>query len=75
MKDFPKPNVENTKNYQESNELSSKFIQLKNNAIKKKVVIIGGGLSGLACGKYLSDCGMFLMIYLYLVKVYESSYQ
>ncbi len=59
MKDYPKPNVENTDNYRLYNELSSSFKgKLKADGTqKKKVAIIGGGLSGLACAKYLSDAG------------------
>jgi len=59
MKDYPKPNVENTDNYRNFNELSSSFkTKLKiEPGQKKKVAIIGGGLSGLACAKYLSDAG------------------
>ena len=65
MKDYPKPNVENTDNYRNFNELSSSFknrlkvdSSLTNGSSqKKKVAIIGGGLSGLACAKYLSDAG------------------
>jgi len=59
MKDYPKPNVENTDNYRLFNELSSSFKnRLKSESSqKKKVAIIGGGLSGLACAKYLSDAG------------------
>jgi len=59
MKDYPKPNVENTDNYRIGNELSSSFKgKLKADGTqKKKVAIIGGGLSGLACAKYLSDAG------------------
>eukprot|EP00531_Pseudo-nitzschia_arenysensis_P017974 CAMPEP_0116127736 /NCGR_PEP_ID=MMETSP0329-20121206/6993_1 /TAXON_ID=697910 /ORGANISM="Pseudo-nitzschia arenysensis, Strain B593" /LENGTH=614 /DNA_ID=CAMNT_0003621843 /DNA_START=117 /DNA_END=1961 /DNA_ORIENTATION=+ len=59
MKDYPKPNVENTDNYRLFNELSSSFKgKLKADGTqKKKVAIIGGGLSGLACAKYLSDAG------------------
>ena len=65
MVDYPKPNVENTNNYREMNALSSTFKnQLKiddsatnGSSQKKKVAIIGGGLSGLACAKYLSDAG------------------
>ncbi len=30
---------------------------------KKKVAIIGGGLSGLACAKYLSDAGHIPTVY------------
>lgn len=65
MKDYPKPNVENTDNYRLFNELSSSFknrLKVDPSATngstqKKKVAIIGGGLSGLACAKYLSDAG------------------
>ena len=60
MKDYPKPNVENTDNYRLYNELSSSFkgkLKVGSDAQKKKVAIIGGGLSGLACAKYLSDAG------------------
>lgn len=57
MQDYPKPNVENTDNYRIANELSSKFTQVKGKAEKKKVAIIGGGLSGLAAAKYLVDAG------------------
>jgi len=60
MKDFPKPNVENTDPYREFNALSSSFktkLKANGSSEKKKVAIIGGGLSGLACSKYLSDAG------------------
>jgi 15-cis-phytoene desaturase len=59
MKDYPKPNVENTDNYRLYNELSKSFsTKLKAQpGEKKKVAIIGGGLSGLACAKYLVDAG------------------
>jgi len=61
MKDFPKPNVEDTDNYREAAALSRKFSsnawQTAESGSKKKVAIIGGGLSGLACAKYLSDAG------------------
>jgi len=59
MKDYPKPNVENTENYRIANTLSSSFkTTLKSHEkSKKKVAIIGGGLSGLACAKYLVDAG------------------
>ncbi len=60
MKDYPKPNVENTDNYRLYNQLSSSFkgkLKVGSDSEKKKVAIIGGGLSGLACAKYLSDAG------------------
>lgn len=59
MRDYPKPNVENTDNYRQYNALSKSFsTTLKaSEGQKKKVAIIGGGLSGLACAKYLVDAG------------------
>jgi len=58
--DFPYPSqVKNTDNFRSSTALSQKFLaDAANLAIpKKKVAIIGGGLSGLACAKYLADAG------------------
>lgn len=65
MKDYPKPNVENTDNYRMYNELSSSFKnRLKaDSSQKKKVAVIGGGLSGLACAKYLVDAGHEPVVY------------
>jgi len=65
MKDFPKPNLEDTDNYRTAQELSSSFgAALKSNdGSKKRVAIIGGGLSGLACAKYLSDAGHEATVY------------
>jgi len=65
MKDFPKPNVEDTDNYRNFERLSSSFGQELSAGVndKKKVAIIGGGLSGLACAKYLSDAGHEPVVY------------
>ena len=58
MKDFPQPNVFDTDPYREGSRLSERFkSDLQAGAKKKKVAIIGGGLSGLSCAKYLSDAG------------------
>jgi 15-cis-phytoene desaturase len=57
MKDYPKPNLEDTNNYREATALSDKFKKMAGAAESKKVAIIGGGLSGLAAAKYLSDAG------------------
>jgi len=57
MKDYPKPNVEDTDPYREANALSSKFTQYGGEGGSKTVAIIGGGLSGLAAAKYLTDAG------------------
>uniref|UniRef100_A0A7S0LUK6 Amine oxidase n=1 Tax=Coccolithus braarudii TaxID=221442 RepID=A0A7S0LUK6_9EUKA len=57
MKDFPKPNVEDTDPYREAAALSQKISSLAWQGEKKTVAIIGGGLSGLSCAKYLSDAG------------------
>ena len=65
MVDYPKPNVENTENYRNYEQLSKSFsTTLKAEASeKKKVAIIGGGLSGLACAKYLVDAGHEPVVY------------
>nr|AUE44555.1 phytoene desaturase [Prymnesium parvum] len=57
MVDFPKPNVEDTDNYRAAQALSQKLSSLAWQGEKKSVAIIGGGLSGLACAKYLADAG------------------
>lgn len=59
-KDYPKPdNIDKTDNYRIASELSKRFAtDLKaNGAEKKRVAIVGGGLSGLACAKYLAEAG------------------
>jgi len=65
MKDYPKPNLEDTDNYRLYNALSASFkTSLKASPEqKKKVAIIGGGLSGLACAKYLVDAGHEPIVY------------
>jgi 15-cis-phytoene desaturase len=66
MKDFPKPNVEDTDNYRFAENMSNSFkttLKIANESQKKKVAIIGGGLSGLACAKYLSDAGHEPVVY------------
>ncbi|CAE8668743.1 unnamed protein product, partial [Polarella glacialis] len=56
--DFPKPSqIDKTENYKEAQALSRKFVETKGQGAQKTVAIIGGGLSGLACAKYLADNG------------------
>jgi len=57
MKDYPTPNVYDTDNYREGEALSRKMSQYAGKGEKKTVAIIGGGLSGLSCAKYLADAG------------------
>jgi len=48
MRDYPKPNVEDTDNYRFAEAMSSSFkstLKVTNDSQKKKVAIIGGGLS------------------------------
>ena len=52
------PRIKKTQNFRDAADLSRKFAE--ENVLpssKKKVAIIGGGLSGLACAKYLADAG------------------
>ena len=65
MRDYPKPNVEDTDNYRFAEAMSSSFkTSLKASPTqKKKVAVIGGGLSGLACAKYLVDAGHEPVVY------------
>jgi len=66
MRDYPKPNVEDTDNYRFAESMSTSFKStLKASAAeqKKKVAIIGGGLSGLSCAKYLADAGHEPVVY------------
>lgn len=59
--DFPKPaQIDKTENYKIAGELSQRFVtdlKVKMDGEKKKVAIVGGGLSGLACAKYLAEAG------------------
>jgi len=60
--DFPTPEgIDKTENYAVAKELSAKFAKLRatteSGDTKKRVAIVGGGLSGLACAKYLADAG------------------
>ena len=47
----------NTDPYREATALSQKLSSGAWRGEKKKVAIIGGGLSGLSCAKYLADAG------------------
>eukprot|EP00793_Prasinoderma_coloniale_P006742 PRCOL_00001572-RA len=58
MKDFPQPKqIKNTDNFRDSQALSKKLKELAGAGEKKRVAVVGGGLSGLACAKYLADAG------------------
>jgi len=62
---FPTPSrIKKTQNWKEAAEKSEKF---KNEQLtstqKKRVAVIGGGLSGLACAKYLADAGHEPIVY------------
>lgn len=64
MRDYPKPDrLENTENFKEAGRLSAKFKTLKKDGVSKKVAVIGGGLSGLACARYLVDAGHQPIVY------------
>ena len=66
MRDYPKPNVEDTDNYRYAEAMSNSFkttLKVTDPTQKKRVAIIGGGLSGLSCAKYLSDAGHEATVY------------
>jgi 15-cis-phytoene desaturase len=63
---LPTPSrIKKTQNWKDAAALSRKFtedgLNVKGN--KKTVAIIGGGLSGLACAKYLADAGHKPVVY------------
>jgi 15-cis-phytoene desaturase len=58
------PRIKQTDNYVQAAALSQKFLEeAKPGDGPKTVAIIGGGLSGLACAKYLSDAGHKAIVY------------
>jgi len=61
----PEPSrLENTQNYRDATAASARFNnELRATDKKKTVAIIGGGLSGLSCAKYLSDAGHAATVY------------
>ena len=74
MVDYPFPReVLETSNYRESEELSRRLCGFKesgsssssssNKMDKRRVAVIGGGLSGLAAAKYLVDAGLQPVVY------------
>ena len=63
---YEPPRIRATANYIEASELSDKLASdgaTLPPAKRKKVAIIGGGLSGLACAKYLVDAGHEPIVY------------
>lgn len=62
---FPTPpRIKKTQNWREAAAQSEKFLNEQTSpAQKKKVAIIGGGLSGLSCAKYLADAGHEPIVY------------
>lgn len=63
MRDYPKPDIESTQNYRDAAQLSQRFKDLYGKGPSKTVAIIGGGLSGLACARYLVDAGHKPIVY------------
>ena len=53
----PEPPALRTRNYRDATAASARFNSELRAPQPKKVAIIGGGLSGLSCAKYLSDAG------------------
>jgi rhodanese-related sulfurtransferase len=55
------PRIKQTQNWRDAAALSQQFLSKTDNP--KTVAVIGGGLSGLACAKYLSDAGHKPIVY------------
>jgi len=55
------PRIKQTQNWRDAAALSQKFADKTDSP--KTVAIIGGGLSGLACAKYLADAGHKPIVY------------
>ena len=58
--DYPKPDLDfpSNKNFQEAKALSSSIASNATSVTTpQRVIIVGGGLAGLSCAKYVSDAG------------------
>eukprot|EP00931_Biecheleriopsis_adriatica_P009353 TRINITY_DN110428_c0_g1_i1.p1 TRINITY_DN110428_c0_g1~~TRINITY_DN110428_c0_g1_i1.p1 ORF type:complete len:641 (+),score=123.08 TRINITY_DN110428_c0_g1_i1:28-1950(+) len=57
-RDYPKPaGISETDNFVQAKTMSAEFLEYQGSSSPKTVAVIGGGLSGLSCAKYLADAG------------------
>ncbi|KAK3234229.1 hypothetical protein CYMTET_55509 [Cymbomonas tetramitiformis] len=61
-RDFPTPDFD-TATHREAAAGSKALLEFKGRSPPKKVAVIGGGLAGLSCAKYLADAGHLPIVY------------
>jgi 15-cis-phytoene desaturase len=63
LKTYPVPDFKSTENFLSARRLSAKLGIIPVNVKPRSIAVIGGGLSGLSCAKYLTDAGHLVQLY------------